>query len=292
MAVKARQVGRPPGSDLGDKQRIALLDQDHYIPYPGARKLEEELEALLAAPRRIRMSSLVIVGPPGNGKSTTLDHFLLRHPSYRNPTASGLIYPVLRVQARSGMTISGFCEAILDLLEAPHRQVQSADRWLNQTVTVLRAVDLRVLMIDEVHDVLSGGTRAHIQFVNTLKFLSNELRISLVAAGLPEAERALSVDKQLASRFEYRSLPRWTNGKDYWDLLETLEARLPLRKESFLSAEPLSELILGMSEGTIGGTVKLLRKAAETAIREKQEQITIDLLRSLDWTPLSRSRRD
>ena len=45
--------------------------------------------------------------------------------------------------------------------------------------------------------------------MNQLKFLSNELRMPVVALGTSVALYAMQADPQIASRFEPFALPRW-----------------------------------------------------------------------------------
>ena len=66
--------------DLPDEQRIAFLAEDRWIDYPRARKVLQELERLLACPRRTRMPSLLIHGESNIGKSMIIQKFLRDHP--------------------------------------------------------------------------------------------------------------------------------------------------------------------------------------------------------------------
>jgi hypothetical protein len=64
----------------------------------------------------------------------------------------------------------------------------------------MRAVDVRMLLLDEVHNNLAGTFREQRVVLNTLRYLSNELKISLVCFGVNEAREAISGDVQLARR--------------------------------------------------------------------------------------------
>jgi len=65
------------------------------------------------------------------------------------------------------------------LLAAPQRL--RAPRW-----------GVQVRVIDEVHDSLAGSYRERRIVLNTLRFLSNRLQISLVWFGVNEAREAIS----------------------------------------------------------------------------------------------------
>ena len=68
---------------------------------------------------------------------------------------------------------------------------------------------LRMLMIDEVHNLLAGSYREQRRFLNMLWFLANDLCASLVVFGVNEALEAVRGDDQLARRLDERYLPLW-----------------------------------------------------------------------------------
>jgi hypothetical protein len=52
-----------------------------------------------------------------------------------------------------------------------------------RTLSHLRDMDLKMLMIDEVHNLLAGSYREKRRFLNMLRFLANDLCASLVVFG-------------------------------------------------------------------------------------------------------------
>lgn len=52
------------------------------------------------------------------------------------------------------------------------------------------------MIIDEVHHLLAGSVREQRQLLNQLKFISNELRMPIVALGTSEALYAMQTDPQ------------------------------------------------------------------------------------------------
>ncbi len=81
-------------------------------------------------------------------------------------------------------------------------------------VRLLRQLETRVIVIDELNSVLAGTPRQQRVFLQLLRFLSNELRLAFVGDGVPEARHALLSDNQLRSRFTDVELPPWTLGVD------------------------------------------------------------------------------
>src|SRR5713101_9692288 len=137
-----------------------------------------------------------------------------------------------------------FFGAVLEALGAPDRNHDRLAVKQDMAMRILRATDVRLLVIDEVHNILSGSRAQQRRFLNLLRWLGNELQIPLVAVGTAEALRAIQSDDQLANRFEPFSLPPWRDGKEYRRLLSTLEAVLPLRRASRLADGALAQKIL------------------------------------------------
>ena len=65
---------------------------------------------------------------------------------------------------------------------------------------------MQVLVLDEIHNVLAASWREQRVVFNTLRYLSNELKLSLVCFGINEARQAINGDVQLARRFDTLSL--------------------------------------------------------------------------------------
>ncbi len=76
------------------------------------------------------------------------------------------------------------------------------------TLRLMRAVDVYILLLDEIHNILAGTFRKQRIVLNTLRYLSNDLKISLVCFGVEEAREAIIGDVQLARRFDEYPLPR------------------------------------------------------------------------------------
>ena len=105
-----------------------------------------------------------------------------------------------------------FFSAVLEALGAPDRSNDRLAAKQDMAVRMMRATGVRMLVIDEVHNMLSGSRDQQRRLLNLLRWLGNELQIPLVAVGTAEALRAIHSDDQLANRFEPFSLPPWTEG--------------------------------------------------------------------------------
>ena len=141
-----------------------------------------------------------------------------------------------------------------------------------------------LLIIDEIHHVLAGTLAKQRLFLNVLKYLSNELQIPLICAGTRDAFNAIQTDPQLSNRFEPKVLPRWTNDTELKRLLISFESILPLKKESNLIENSITNKILAMSDGLIGEISKIIELSTILAIESKIEKITPNILESIDYT--------
>jgi hypothetical protein len=111
------------------------------------------------------------------------------------------------------------------------------------TLRLMRAVDVHVLLLDEIHNILAGTFREQRVVLNTLRYLSNELQISLVCFGVNEVREAIGGDVQLARRFEEYPLPRWSAEESFEQLILAIIRNLPLRHPSVLSVPTVRRIL-------------------------------------------------
>jgi len=272
---------------LPDDQRIARISGARWIGYTRAQEILTKLSDLLTYPRQPRMPNLLLYGATGNGKTMIINRFIMRHPAHDNPGGDAVVVPVLAVQAPPLPSESRLYDAILEAVCAPYKAREHVSTKQFQVLRILRGVQTRMLIIDEVHHVLVGSTTQQRVVMNAVKYLSNELQIPLVGIGTLEAVRAIQADPQLASRFYRAEVPLWRMGREYRKLLASFERMLPLKHSSHLAREPLATKLLAMTEGTIGELATLLKSAAIYAVRTGAERIDAAVLAGLEWEPPS-----
>ena len=156
---------------------------------------------------------------------------------------------------------------------------------------LLRQVGCRMLVLDELHNLLAAPTQRQRELLNLLRYLGNELRIPLACLGTREAYLAIRSDDQLENRFEPLLLPSWEDGPEFGRLLASFEAVLPLREPSSLGAPAMRAQVLRRSEGTIGEMTALLAAAADAALLAGEERISAAALDQADYQPPTVRRR-
>lgn len=276
--------------DRSNEERIFHIQSDKWIGYPVAQKILDKLEDLLVYPSCIRMPNLLIVGETNNGKTLLVNRFFKAHKPVILPDDDKLIVGVVYVQAPPQPDEKKFYNALLDQLNAPYKLSDKLERKQQQAFAILRRIETRILIIDEIHNILAGSSSRQRVFLNVIKYLSNELKISIVAVGTHDAFHAINTDYQLSNRFEPAVLTKWVYDDDYRRLLASFEKTLPLRKPSNLQEPTLALKILSMSEGTIGEISKVVSLAAIEAIKTGSEQISKGLLERVDYIPPSKRR--
>jgi hypothetical protein len=271
-----------PVLDASDEERVQFAYAERWIPYPRANRILSLLEDLLVMPRTHRMPNLLIVGDTNNGKTAVLKRFRKLHPCVENAQKDGNELPVVYIQAPPVPDEGRLYNAILTAVRAPFRTNDRVDEKQKIVLRMIRRLEVRVLLIDEIHHIVAGHLTKQHQFRNLLKYLGNELEISIVAAGTRDAFNALNTDPQLANRFTPALLPLWEPGREWDRLVLSFERRLPLRKPSQL-AHNASATLLEMTGGAIGELSRLLNAAAIEAIRSGRERIDKTLLSGLGW---------
>lgn len=280
-------------ADEDASSRIRRIRTDRWIGYARAEAVLAALEDLLSFPTRTRMPNLLLVGPTNNGKTMIVEKFRRAHPgTAAAESEDGLaLLPVVKVQMPPGPDEGRFFGAILHALGMPFSPRDRIATKQDTAVRVMQAMGARMLVIDELHNVLSGSAMQQRRLLNLLRWLGNELRIPLVGVGTAEALRAIRSDDQLVNRFEPHPLPLWSDDDEYRRLLSTLEAVLPLRKPSHLADSALAGRILSASEGVLGEMIAVVIRAAVRAVETGTEAISTRMIEDTGFIRPSERRR-
>ena len=276
---------------LPPEERIAKLRGDYWIGYGRAEQALKRLEDLLGCPKRLRMPNMLLIGPTNNGKTMIVEKFRRQHLPYESEDGNHEIIPVLMMQMPSDPTIQRFYSAITAALGSPITHYPSTARSETIAIKLLKTTQTKMLIIDEIHNLLAGNTSKQREFLNVLRFLGNELQVSIVGVGIKDAYLAIRSDAQLENRFEPLALPLWNNDHEFMRLLASFQKILPLQKPSDLLDSDIRTFILRRSEGTIGEIASLLIQATCVAVRTGEECIDIKILEQTDYRSPTERRR-
>lgn len=160
--------------ELSDPERISRVRRARWIGYTKAQRILDKLNELLTHPKTHRMPNLLIVGDTNNGKTMLIQKFQRLHPPSDNAEGDFISYPVLIVQTPPVPDERRLYHAILERVVAPYNPKSSVEARQRQVITILKNVNVRMLVIDEIHDILAGSPSKQRQFRNVLKYLGNE----------------------------------------------------------------------------------------------------------------------
>ena len=273
---------------LSSTERLARLKMERWIGYTRANQALAKLEELFAdEPGKLRPQNLLLVGPSNNGKTMIAEKFYRSHPQKISDNGEHEVIPVLMMQMPADATVNRFYTALLMKLNTPvgfHGRYNVREVLMLQ---LMRTVGVRILIVDEVHNLLGATANRQRELLNMLRFIGNELRIPIVCLGIRDAYLAIRSDDQLENQFHPLLLPPWELGEEFARLMASFETVLPLREPSNLSSSPLLELILSRSEGTIGEMTALLNSATATALLHGEERISRNAIERVDYRPPS-----
>lgn len=277
---------------LSDEERIAWMDYPRWIGYPRATDILDVLQGLMNKPQKPRMQNLLIVGDSNNGKTTLIRRFGdLCGESYVNEN-NDPVRPIIIAEAPTSADEKSLYISILERFWTPYRPSDPVSKLRYQVIHLMRACHVRMLIIDELHSLLTGTATKQREVMNALKLLCNELCIPIVGVGTREAVRVLHTDPQHASRFDVAALPSWSLDKNFQRLLASFEKVLPLQRASRLHAPESANLLHAISEGNLGNLHRLLVECAKEAIRTGKEQIDVPIIEGKQWIRPTRGIRE
>lgn len=255
------------------KTRIRLVQTARWVGFPRAGIAVEELERRFHYPSCARMPCMLLYGDSGMGKTMILEKMERQHPNSYDERRGVTKRPVLIIQMPASPDERRFYTRILEVSGAPYFIRDQIGALEGRVIHLLQQLGTQLLFIDEVHHLLAGSHREQRRALNLLKFLTNELKIVIVAVGSSDAFHALQTDVQVASRFEPLLIPRWTETEAFRAFIVAYGKLLPLRKPSPFGEPEMIRSLLKQSAGITGRVTWLLGRAAEMAIQDGSEFI-------------------
>lgn len=265
--------------NLSNDDRKEFILEEKWITYPNAKEILDKLEFLYKHPKKTRMPCMLIVGGTNNGKTSIINKFLKKHPPFEAEEVT--ITPILSVVAPDTGSISDFFSKILQSLCVPYRNGDKVNKKRELIDHYFKICEIKMLIVDEIHNILIGAISKQKAFMNSLKNLSTELQIPIVIVGTPDALHATNTDAQINNRFKPIALKKWHFDRNYLSLLASLEKIIPLKNPSYLSSDKeLSEYIFDISEGYIGEIIDLITISSLYSIDNNIEKIDIKSLKN------------
>jgi hypothetical protein len=280
LAPKKRtpsHAARTPANTL-TREAGRELWTDRWVSYPKAEQILSRLDDLLFLPARVRMPNVLIHGASGAGKSMIIEKFTRDHPTESD--RQDATRPIVVMQMPPLPTLRSFFSELLRSLDCAVIVGSRLSELEHDALRQLKKSKPRLIAIDEIHHLLACTPREQRAALNVLKFLSNELRVSIVALGTGEALHVMRTDPQIASRFESCSLPAWIATEDFRSFIAGFLQQLRVDARDIVNNPIAIDYILELTSGITGRIVELLRLSARCALRRESTSLTLEHLQN------------
>jgi hypothetical protein len=265
-----------------NETRIRAIRSDRWVGFDRARRVLRHLDGLCDHPPSTRPPGLAIYGHSGMGKTMLVEKFKRNHPPIIDHSTGVESMPVLAITLTSRPTERRIYGQLLMAMGASINERLTLMELEIRTVLLLKSNNVRVLVFDEVHNLLAGTPREQRVILQLLRYLSNEIKASLVCLGVSEARDAIAGDTQLARRLDQFVLPRWKADEEFQELVTAILRSLPLKLPSALSSQSLRHLSR-LGDGITARVFGILNELAIEAIQDGTERITDENIES--WKP-------
>ena len=216
-------------------------------------------------------------GDSNIGKTMIVEKFIRDHPNICNEFNEVEIRKAVHFQMPANPSDNKLYAQIIEGLgvQPPVNRRGTDMEFLG--LRLLHREPPKLMIIDEVHHLFAGSVREQRQLLNQLKFISNELRMPIVALGTNEALYAMQTDPQIESRFEPFALPKWRESPELREFVVSFGRLLPLEKPSKLADKVIIQKLMGFSAGLTGEVTSLLSQAE--CVNDFATPCVINLLR-------------
>ena len=309
-------TARRENFDTLTRPQMARLDQDERVDYDEARmvwnanlptvrtsQLEHAnsiIDMVMASARRdgdkLR-GSVVIDAEPGLGKTTIATRYgrafhRAQYRRYGPVTDEGHQFlPVAFIPLSAQITLKGLNQKLLRFYGHPGADHATKDRLTSLLVDAVTACQTRMIIIDDMHFV-DFGNRHGAEVSNHLKWLSNELPVTFVFAGVDLEKKRFfdegrtghdAVYAQTARRATRAPVAPFSISTDagmraWIALLRAFGNHLKLADTDAEMLVPHAQEIHRRTQGRIASLTNLLDRAAYLAITTGDERITDQVL--------------
>ncbi len=226
-----------PALSLPPDERKAFARAERWFEYPEATRGLKKLKSLYNQPRRSRMRHLALMGDTNSGKSRLLEKF-----AESLAEDNGKVESVLICVAPQSSKFSKLLTSLIHVLGGAYNTRDDEEVLIWRIETLVKSKNIRMLALDEAHGPIHGSPPEQRYYLSNLRRLSILLGIPFVLIGTSDVMSLLYVDQQIANRFQRFELHRWSQGKEFQQLLQSFQKSLPLPEPSNLAHPKMAQL--------------------------------------------------
>ena len=126
-----------------------------------------------------------------------IEKFVRNHP--RESDRPDAVRPIISMQMPPLPTLRSFFSELLRSIDCTVIIGSRISELEHDASRQLKKAKPQLLAIDEIHHLLARSPREQRAALNVVHFLSNELRVSIIAIGTSEALHVMRADPQIAS---------------------------------------------------------------------------------------------
>jgi hypothetical protein len=285
-------------AELSPQERIALIYRIR-VWYPRMKGIYDELvRAYEMNPFTPDPECIALLGRFRTGKTTLVESFCDQHPRVIREEMT--VVPVLKAVVPAKASMNTMLTGLLAALGDPLAERGSMGVKYYRLQRFIVDCGVRMIILDEAnHFVDRDSERVLHDVSNTMKTLAKEQNVACVLVGLPYTEEVLKVNEQFGSLFGDPLVLepfQWDEEQpktveEFRIFLHQVEGQLPLAEQSCLSSKEMAWRCFVATHGKVGYVMRLLRRAAEDAVREGEPGLSRELLFAAFQHTLAGKRR-
>lgn len=285
------ELATPDDGTTSKSERIKAIQEQTWIDYEAGETILSRLQWMFEHPLTFRPPCALIVGESNSGKTRLAREFQRFHrPPESETDETEETYPVVFVETPPGPYVAEFYGGLLRAVNAASQPTWSRQRKETQVLDLFPRIGVRMIIIDEIHNILPGSRDQRTIFLNSLKFLTNSLRIPIVAIGTKSAVTAFQTDQQFGNRFEPLQVPNWEPNEEYARFIFRYVRAAGFEMAKAFTAKRVTDDIHAKTKGLTGETVKLLRGAMYASARKGIEKLHPSIFDKLGFVSVRQRR--
>ncbi|MDR6935721.1 TniB family NTP-binding protein [Luteibacter sp. 3190] len=259
-------------------ERSKWTCRDRFIVHEQISAIFKIVRMLVCSEGRVRARGLIVSGVGGSGKTMIANAILREYPELGSTDEEEASQRVVRITMTNAREASKIFSRTLRAMGCPNIASYSHDEREELVVELLKAANTRLLIIDEIQDLLKRSDAQRENAFEGIKFLMNEASVNVLALGTDRAEMTMMREEHLVTRFRSLKLAKWRVGPLLANFLDELESSLPLPERSRLSLPATQRLLVKESKGRLDLIVERVVFAAALAIENGVDRVDMGYL--------------